>query len=353
VNDEKVFMPSLYSHMTLIRTSNTLKQTLSRKRTMPELNLDMDVLRTLVAAQRLGSFHRAAREVGRSQSAVSQQLRRIEEQLGEPLFKKSGRRLIPTEAGEVMLAYAHRILGLNDEAVSAVRGHALDGLLRFGLPSDFAESWLPAVLGRFKRAHPSVRVEAVVDRNRRLLERLDEGQLDLVLALGQPARADSHPLGTVRHAWIGPRSEAPLRAPDEPLPLALFEAPCFFRQAALAALDRQGIAWRIAFVSSSLHGLLAAVEAGLGVTLRTAIGLPAGVRVMRPDELPRLAEPPLPIALYDGGRALAPAARQLRAIVLDELSHRLGALLRPAPRPRSVRRPRARDGKRPRSRTPA
>src|SRR4051812_24027511 len=145
---------------------------------MPNVNLDMDVLRTLVAAERLGSLQRAAVEIGRSQSAVSQQLRRLEDQVGERLFKKHGRGLVPTEAGEVVLAYARRILGLNDEAVAALRGHALDGRVRFGLPADFAESWLPAALGRFNRAHPSIRIEAVVDRNRPLLQPPHHGGLD-------------------------------------------------------------------------------------------------------------------------------------------------------------------------------
>jgi DNA-binding transcriptional LysR family regulator len=307
---------------------------------MADLNLDMDVLRTLAIAGELGSFRRAALRVGRSQSAVSQQLRRLEDQVGERLFRKHGRGLIPTEAGDVMLTYARRILGLNDEAIAAVRGHAVEELVRFGLPSDFAESWLPAALGRFKRAHPAIRIEAVVDRNRRLIERLDGGALDLVLALGNTGRADAQRVAALPYVWIGARTGEPLRRPDEPVALAVFESPCFFRQAALAALDRRGIPWRIAFVSSSLHGLWAAIEAGLGVTLRTAIGLPAGVVPLTSAGLPRPTEPPIAISLHDGGRELGPAAAKLRAIVLDELTRGLaGAAM---PRPRRARADRAR-----------
>ena len=112
----------------------------------------MDILRTLVAAQDLGSFNRAADHIGRSQSAVSQQIRKLEEQIGEPLFL-GGTGLAPTEAGDVILSYARRILDLNDEAVSAVRGMSVAGAVRFGVPSDL-ETWLPKVLGQFKRAHP-------------------------------------------------------------------------------------------------------------------------------------------------------------------------------------------------------
>ena len=151
---------------------------------MLRTNLDTDVLRTLVAARQLGGFNRAAQQVGRSQSAVSQQIRKLEEQVGQPLFRREGRRLALTEAGDVILSYARRILDLNDEAVAAVRGTALGGTIRVGLPTDFAESWLPVVLARFKRAHPGVRVEASTDRRAILIDRLDKGQLDLVLLFG-------------------------------------------------------------------------------------------------------------------------------------------------------------------------
>jgi DNA-binding transcriptional LysR family regulator len=111
---------------------------------MPRINLDIDVLRTVVTASQLGSFNRAAEQVGRSQSAISQQIHKLEERVGQPLFRKQGRGLALTEAGEVILAYARRILELNDEAVTAVTGVTIDGTVRFGMPGDFAETWLPA-----------------------------------------------------------------------------------------------------------------------------------------------------------------------------------------------------------------
>lgn len=287
---------------------------------MPVANLDMDILRTLVTAQRLGSFNRAADQIGRSQSAVSQQIRKLEQQVGAPLFRKHGRHLLLTEAGETILGYARRILDLNDEALATVRGRAVEGLVRFGLPSDFAETWLPAALGHFNRTHPAVRIEAVVDRNRRLLERLDHGELDLVLALGSGTRSDAQVIATLPRVWIGSASTGLRRGAS--IPLALFEAPCFFRQAALAALDEAGMPWHAAFVSPSLHGLWAAVEAGLGVTLRTAIGLPEPLRMI--DEgLPPLREPGLPVCLHDGGRELAPPLQSLRAAIVATLTEKL------------------------------
>jgi DNA-binding transcriptional LysR family regulator len=285
---------------------------------MPLPALDLDVLRTLVAAQRLGGFARAADFVGRSQSAVSLQIRRIEAQLGVPLFQKQGRGLAPTEAGEVLLAYASRLLSLNEEAVAAVRGCAVEGSVRFGLPGDLADGWLPRVLGQFKRAHPGVRVEVAVDRNGRLLERLDEHAFDLVLALGAETRSDARVLAQLQDVWIGTGDGVQVWAEGEPIPLAVLEAPCMFRHAAIAALDRAGMRWRIAFTSPSLHGLWAAVEAGLGVTLRTAAGLPPGVAVLDGQcGLPPLPGAPRRLCLHDGGQACTPAVARLAAIIAE------------------------------------
>jgi DNA-binding transcriptional LysR family regulator len=291
---------------------------------LERINLDMDVLRTLVIAQQLGSFNRAADRIGRSQSAVSQQIRKLEEQVGEALFHKQGRHLIPTDAGETILAYARRILDLNDEAVAAVRGRTAGGPVRFGLPADFAETWLPAALGRFKRTHPAVQIEAVVDRNRKLLERLDNGELDLVLAIGSGSRSDASVLATLPLVWIGAASSRPVWAPGEPIPLAVYEPPCFFRQRALATLEKGGVPWRIAFTSPSLHGLWAAIEAGLGVTLRTTVGLPATLRVLSAG-LPAVIGPALPVCLHDNGQALTPALTSLKSAIVETVAEKLQA----------------------------
>jgi DNA-binding transcriptional LysR family regulator len=136
-------------------------------------NLDMDVLRTFVTGFELGSFARAADRLGRSQSAVSTQLRKLEEQIGLPLVQKSGRGLALTTAGERLLSYAKRLLELNDEAVDTIRGSDLEGWVRLGLPQDFADTFLPAVLGRFSRAHPRVRVQGA-GRPERAADRKDD-----------------------------------------------------------------------------------------------------------------------------------------------------------------------------------
>src|SRR3954469_9775258 len=146
-------------------------------------NLDMDVLRTFVTGFELGSFARAAEQLGRSQSAVSTQLRRLEDQVGQPLVQKSGRGLALTSAGEMLLGYAKRILELNDEALGSVRGADVEGWVRLGLVQDF-EAWLPEVLSRFSSAHPKVRFEMQVERSLSLMEKTRKGDLDLALFWG-------------------------------------------------------------------------------------------------------------------------------------------------------------------------
>lgn len=279
-------------------------------------NLDMDALRTFLATQQLGSLNRAAERVGRSQSAVSQQMRKLEAQVGQPLFRRQGRGLMLTDAGELILSYAHRILDLNDEAVRAVRGASVEGVVRFGLPGDFAETWLPAALGQFKKTHPGVRVEVAVERNGVLLERLDRGELDLALVMGNESRSDAEPLAMLPMTWIGPVGVDMVLTPGVALDLALYNPPCFFRRAGIEALDAAGISWRLAYTTASLQSLWSGVAAGLGITLRTAAGLPSSLKRLGTKE----GLPPLPsvaLCLHAGHRDTSPALAQLKRVVTE------------------------------------
>jgi DNA-binding transcriptional LysR family regulator len=293
-------------------------------------NLDMDVLRTLAVAMDVGGFAKAAERLGRSQSAVSLQMRRLEGRVGRPLFQRQGRLLGLTEAGEVVLGYARRILALNDEAVAAARGIAVEGSVRFGVPQDFGDSWLPDVLARFARAHPQVHIEARVDRSTPLTEQVARGGLDLALAWACGARgAAATIVARLPMVWIGPKGYA--RDRRDTVPLALFEAPCVFRQPGIEALDEAGLKWRLTFTTPSLAGLWAAAEAGLGVTVRTPFGLPAGVEILDAAcGLPKLPEAELRLHIADA--ELPPAAARLRDILLDEISMKLSMRLERKPR---------------------
>lgn len=281
---------------------------------MRPITFDLDVLRSFVAGVDLGGFGRAADRLGRSTSAVSAQMKKLEEQAGVPLLRKAGRGLELTDAGETMLAYARRLLDLNDQAARAVRGVELQGSVRLGLQEDFGEMLLPDVLGRFARAHPKVRIEARVARNTDLLERIGAGQLDLALAWDHDARVPhAEHLLDLPMRWIA-SSATPLPNEDE-VPLVAFEAPCLFRHCATDALDRMHRPWRAAFTSPSLAGLWAAVSAGLGLTVRTPLGLPGTLRALAPGEhgLPPL--PSIALSLYRGQAQPEPVAAALGDIL--------------------------------------
>jgi DNA-binding transcriptional LysR family regulator len=290
---------------------------------IPRVNLNMDVLRTFVTGLEVGSFSKAAKRLGRSQSAISTQLRRLEEQVGKPILEKSGRGLSLTTVGERLLSYAKRILELNDEVIDGLRDGDVEGWVRLGIPQDFAEGWLTSLLGRFARAHPKVRVEVRVEQNVLLIERLRDGELDLALAWGGNNDGISvERLVDLPMVWIGrPDWEGIKALRGEPLPLVAFEPPCVFRSAGIDALDRAGIAWRLAFTSPSLAGLWAATGAGLGVTLRTTIGLPNALIVLKSgaSRLPALPK----VALTLGKTKADPAVNRLSEILRETIAERI------------------------------
>lgn len=224
-----------------------------------------------------------------------------------------------------MLGYARRLLELNDEAVSTVRGGDLEGWARLGLPQDFAERWLPEVLGRFARQHPRVRVEARAERSSDLIERVETGRLDLALTWGVPEGPHTERLMELPIRWIGPADRVLEWRVGQPMPLVAFEPPCRFRAAGVAALDEAGIPWRLAFTSPSLTGLWAAVAAGLGVSLRTPAGLPGNVRIIGAEE-PRLPVlPHIALSLRAADAEPPPAVALLASILRETLAETLHA----------------------------
>lgn len=297
-------------------------------------NLDIDVLRTFVTGVELGSFAQAADRLGRSPAAVSAQLKKLEGQVDQALFVKSGRKLALTDAGELLLGYARRMLELNDEAVDRVRSSAIEGWVRVGLPQDFAEHGLPAALGRFAKTYDKVRIEARAERNSELIKRVASGQLDLAL-VWQDERV-SHYLEKVAElplVWIGQPDF--VRTPKSVLPLAAFEGPCLFRAAATAALDKIGQPWHLAFTTPSLAGLWAAVESGLGLAVRTPIGVPRHLALLgKAQKLPPL--PTVSLVFIGAPDAQTPAASRLQEILRESVAGVVGAAL--ATRPVSARR---------------
>lgn len=289
---------------------------------MQHVSFDPEVLRSFVEGVELGGFVRAAERLNRSTSAVSAHLKRLEEQAGRPLLRKAGRGLVLTDAGETMLGYARRLLELNDETAAALRGTELHGRVRLGLQEDFGENLLPGVLGRFARVHPKLRIEVRIARNAELLDGVNRGRLDLALAWDAGVdSAHAERVARVSMRWIGAADAAgaKLKRRDEPLPLAVLDAPCMLRGAAIDALERAGITWRIAFTSASLAGIWAAVAAGLGVSVRTTLGLPASVRALTPREAGLPALPTLGLMLHRADAEPDAAVVQMQALIKDSL----------------------------------
>ncbi len=261
--------------------------------------LDPDLLRSFVLIAEGGSFTRAAQVVGRTQSAVSMQIRRLEETLGKPLLHRGARGVEPTPHGAWLLERARRLLAMHDEIVASFRSPEVAGSVRLGTPDDYALRWLPGILAGFADSHPAVEVEVVCAPSNELAERLGRGELDLTLLSGgnEPAGMSGRTLWRGTLLWIGSARHATHRR--APLPLALAQPRCVWRRAATAALDQAGIAWRMAYVSTSQAGTLAPALAGLAVTVGMPGPLPPGLRPLGAAEgLPALPE--FTIALLAG-----------------------------------------------------
>jgi DNA-binding transcriptional LysR family regulator len=240
--------------------------------------LDLALLRTLLAAVESGSFAAAARRVGRSESAVSLQLKRLEEQIGEPVFVRAGKQMTLTGAGARLVEYARRLLDLNDEALAAMSDHSIDGTVTLGVPHDVAETWLPAVMAGFRRSHPSATLKVIEGRSAVLLSRLADHQLDLAVVFSAGTPANALWSANLPMVWIG-RNDFNLKK-NEPLQLAAFDPPCFFRAAAIASLEGADIDWSIGHASNTLPDLWSAVNLGLGVAVRTPAAVPPGLAVL-------------------------------------------------------------------------
>jgi len=264
-------------------------------------NLTTELLRTFVTVVELDGFNNAARRLHKTQSTVSQQIRRLEQELGHRLFAAQGRKRRLTAAGERFVGHARRLLSMQQAAVAALGDDAVEGELRLGVAQGLSEGPFPELLARFARDYPRVRLHVHTGFTRDLVAGFGLGDYDLILIVqraGDPGPIAGRVLGQARLTWIG-ADDAPaaLGAGDAPLPLATFAPPCLFRQSAVDALNRAGIPWRVAYTTTSLPGLMAAVKNGLGITARPEHALVPGTRVL-PADLGLPALPPVDVVLH-------------------------------------------------------
>jgi DNA-binding transcriptional LysR family regulator len=281
--------------------------------------LDPDLLRAFVLITEGGSFTRAAERVGRTQSAVSMQIRRLEEMLGHPLLVRTARGVQPTPQGMWLLDRARTLLALNDEIIGNFRAPPMVGKVRIGTPDDYALNWLPAILARFAEVHPAVELDVTCLNSDALALQFQEGRLDLTLISegqeprGIPAqRVWSGPL-----RWVGSATHALHR--KDPLPLALSrpDNACAWRNAALGALRAQGRSGRVTYNSATQTGCFTVALAGLAITVSTPCTLPQGLAWLGEAEgLPPLPEMGILLLRHEASVGV-PAADALAAHISE------------------------------------
>lgn len=273
-------------------------------------DLDIGLLRAFVHVVETGSFTRAAAQLGRTQPAVSLQIRRLEAQLGVRLIDRAEKAARATLEGASLLAQARRLLRVNDEILAQLGEADVEGEIRFGAPEDIATLHLPRILAGFARSHPRLTLAVTADYTANLLDQLSRGALDLALIKREPVgpemgvRVWREPL-----IWV---ALDPALADATPLPLVLAPAPDIYRKRALTALQAQGVAFRAAFTSPSLAGQMAALRAGLGVGVLPAAMAPPDLTVLQ-DRLPRLADSEIALVTARGAQS-GPAALLAREI---------------------------------------
>lgn len=281
-------------------------------------NLELDLLRTFVAVVENGGFTRAARQLHRSQSTVSQQVNRLEDRLDTPLLIRNTRSTILTERGELLLGYARRLLALHDEALSALDETRLQGRVCIGSAQEVADGGLSELLARFTRLYPNVALEIRVDANLRLRDEIEQGELDLAVVFQEPGQmlngGGCEVIGRLHRVWVA--SPELIIDASKPLPLVLSNGPCIFRNAVLDALDAIGRPWRITLSTPSLSGMRAALRAGLGVGVRTERWLEPDLHILDQD-LPPL--PDVELVLLTSASADEQVVEKLRDVLRPAL----------------------------------
>jgi DNA-binding transcriptional LysR family regulator len=244
--------------------------------------MDVDQLRTFIAIAETGSFTRAAEIVHKTQSAVSMQMKRLEERLDRAIFARDGRASKLTDDGERLLDYARRIVKLNIEALAAFSDQELSGRVRLGVPDDYADRYLPDIMARFSRAYPGVELTVVCEPSVALVDRIDANELDLAIVTNCDGTRVSEVFRLERLLWVTSNRHATHQEPR--LPLALGRPSCSWRQSAIERLEHAGRSYRVLYTSANSGAVSAAVLSGLAISVFPESGLRPGMRVLTPTE---------------------------------------------------------------------
>lgn len=275
-------------------------------------DFDLALLRAFVSVVDAGGFTRAGERLHRTQSTISQQIRKLEDEAGVPLLDRSARHLRLTDDGERLLAHARRILALSSEARALFTGRRAEAVVRVGITEDYAADRLPALLSRFAAEHAAVRLHVRCGLSIAMLADLEAGDLDLALVKQLRPRPEALAAWVEPLYWVAGAAGRALA--EDPLPLVVFPQGCIYRNHAVHELEVMGRAWRIAYTSPNLAGVQAAVTAGLGISLLDRAEIPPGSRILGPED----GFPPLPeaqVALF-ARQPLSPAARAVADLLI-------------------------------------
>jgi DNA-binding transcriptional LysR family regulator len=286
---------------------------------MRHTDLDLGGLRAFVAVAETGGFTAAGGLLGRSQSAMSIKIRKLEDLLGRQVFTRTSRSLALTRDGELLLTYARRLLALNDEAVQRFASSEASGSLRLGVAEYVVPEHLPDLLARFRDVYPAVDVEVRVAGSAALVTALDKGEIDLAIAKRDDGETRGQVIRREALVWACGRSFA-IDGLDV-LPLCVLPSPCIFRSRAIDALKVQDRAWRIVYTSDSVNGVVAAVRAGLGISAIAESSLLPDMRILgEEDGFPDLDDVELTVFGLERGK------NTLKATLISFLQERLETL---------------------------
>lgn len=280
------------------------------------MNIDTITLQCFIAVAETGSFTRAAKRVGRTQSAVSQQVNKLENMLNKSLIVR-GKSLALKSEGEILLGYARQIFALHSEVMDRFKNPELEGEVRFGLPENFASVYLSEVLADFSRIHPRILLNIECDLTLNLFERFKKKEFDIVLV--KMNRPEDFPNGldvwSEPLKWVGDHN---LIDHNKPIPLVLSPQPCVYRASAIKALEESGRAWRLVFSSPSYAGAIAAVKAGMGITVMPHTMISNELQAVEPPFLPNLDDTHVSLLKHRADNA---AINTLEGFVLRKLKH--------------------------------
>lgn len=278
------------------------------------MTIDTFTLECFIAVAETGSFTKASKLVKRTQSAISQQLAKLETILDTPLLTR-GKTSCLTQDGEIFLGYARHIFALHREVLDRFRNPELEGEVHFGLPENFAAVYLSEVLADFSRIHPRILLNIECDLTLNLFSRFKKNEFDLVLV--KMNRPEDFPNGldiwSEPLKWVGDKR---LIEADKPVPLVLSPHPCVYRTSAIKALQAAGRSWRLVFSSPSYAGTVAAVKAGMGITVMPHTMVPEGLRIVDIEGFPLLEDTHVSILKH---RADNTAINALEGFVLARL----------------------------------